>query len=326
MLKIGLIGTGTIAYSHALAINKLEGLTLAAVSDIDEAKGKHFATEVKCGAFFTDYRDMLKNADLDVVGVCLPHYLHAPVGLAVLESGRHLLMEKPMANTVAECDALMAKAQAKGLKILVGHTHQYNASLRIARTLLDNGEIGRLTMIIDTIYAYYNWEKRAPWLLDPVKGGGGPLMNTGPHQIDHLLYLTQSKPVRVDACVQQNREGMAVESDLSAHIQFENGVTATLILCQGYTPKTAEISVRLIGTKGMMEIGPWGNVQLAQGNQTREIVCEQVDGLEMEWKEFIAAIKENRNPITDGDYGKRVVALIEAIYRSGREKKPIELK
>jgi len=151
-------------------------------------------------------------------------------------------------------------------------------------------------------------------------------MNTGPHQIDHLLYLSKSRPVRVSACVQKNREGMAVESDLSALIQFENGVTATLVLCQGFAPKTAEVSIRLIGTKGMMEVSPWGNVQLAQGNQSREIPCKQVDGMEMEWREVLLALKERRNMATDGEYGKNVVALIEAIYRSGSEKKPVELK
>jgi predicted dehydrogenase len=267
---------------------------------------------------------MLKESKLDIVLVCLPHFLHAPVGLDVLESGRHLFIEKPMANTVAECDQLIAKAKAKGLKIMVGHTHQYYSSLRTARELLDKGEIGRLTMIVDTINAYYNWEKRIPWFLDPAKSGGGPLMNTGPHQIDHLFYLTKSRPVRVDAAVEFNREGMAIESDLSAMIRFENGVVVTLLLCQGYMPKTAEVSVRLIGTKGMMEVGPWGNIQLAQGDQTREIVCEQVDGLELEWREILAALKENRNPITDGTYGRNVVALIDAIYRSGREKRPID--
>jgi predicted dehydrogenase len=272
MLKVGLIGTGTIGFSHATAISKVKDLSLVAVSDIDEAKGRHFASEVKCGNFFTDYRQMLKKMELDVVVVCLPHYLHAPVGLDVLESGRHLFVEKPMANTVAECDQLIAKARAKGLKIMVGHTHQYYSPLRTARDLLDKGEIGRLTMIVDTIYAYYNWENRAPWFLDPAKSGGGPLVNTGPHQIDHFFYLIGSRPVCVNACVQKNREGMSIESDLCAHIQFENGITATLILCQGYAPKTPEISVRLIGTQGMMEVGPWGNVQLAKGNQTQEII------------------------------------------------------
>ncbi len=110
MLKVGLIGTGTIGFSHAGAINKMEEISLAAVSDIGEAKGRHFASEVKCDAFFTDYRQMLSDVDLDVVAVCLPHFLHAPVGLDVLESGRHLFVEKPMANTVAECDKLIDKA------------------------------------------------------------------------------------------------------------------------------------------------------------------------------------------------------------------------
>jgi predicted dehydrogenase len=324
MLKIGIIGTGVIANEHATSIQKDPELTLAAVSEIDEAKGRAFATERAC-AFYTDYHAMLQKEDLNVVVVCLPHHLHYSAGMAVLESGRHLFMEKPMANSVRECDELIQKAQAKKVLLMVGQTHQYQPALRKARSLMDEGRIGKLNLIVDAIILYYNWENRKPWFLDPKQSGGGPLVNTGPHQLDHLLYLAQSRPVYVKAAVKNNREGVAVESDLMAYIEFENGIAATFLLCQGYVPTAKEILVRLIGTRGMMEINPWGNVQLAVGNETQEIVCDPPNGVEQEWKEMAAAVKENRRPQTDGEYGKQVVALIHAIYQSARDGEAVRL-
>ncbi len=324
MLNVGIIGTGNIAKSHADAIGTLPNLRLAAVSEIDVKKGEAFAAERKCN-FYSDYRQMLGKESLDAAAVCLPHHLHFDAGMAVLNAGCHLLMEKPMANSVAECDELVRKADEKGLKIVVGQTHQYYSSLIMAKKLLQEGKIGQLTMIVDTVYGYYGWEKRAPWFLDPAKGGGGPLMNTGPHQIDHLLYLAGADPVFVRASVGHNRKDVKVESDIMAYIEFKNGVAATLLLCQGYTFKTDQIVLRLIGTQGMMEIDPWGNIQLSQGATTSEIVCEYVPGYEREWQDLESAITENHKPQCDGEYGKKVVELIDAIYRSGRQGESILL-
>lgn len=324
MLNVGIIGTGVIAKSHADAIAMLPELCLTAVSEIDAAKGNAFAAEHKCRCY-TDYHQMLMHDSLDAVGVCLPHHLHFEAGMAVLNAGVHLLMEKPMANTVAECDRLIQKAAEKNLKIVVGQTHRHYAALIMAKRLLDEGKIGKLTMIVDTIYGYYNWEKRTSWFLDPVKCGGGPLMNTGPHQIDHLLFLAGAEPVYLRACVGHNRKEYQVESDIMAYVEFANGVAASLILCQGYAFKDGQVILRLIGTKGMMEINPWGNIQLSQGETTQEITCEFRAGYDGEWQDLAKAITQDRRPGCDGEYGRNVVALIEAIYRSGREHTSIVL-
>ena len=326
MLNVGLLGTGAIAHIHADAIRKIEGLSLAAASDVDLGKGQAFAAEKKC-RFYCDYHQMLKQERLDIAAVCLPHHLHLEAGLAVLEAGCHLFMEKPMANSVAECNRLLQKAREKGagqkIKLLVGQTHQYIPSLKMARRLQTEGKIGRLTLIVDTIFGYYNWEKRPSWFLDPLQGGGGPLMNTGPHQIDHLLFMAGADPVFVKAGVKHNRAGVKVESDILAYVEFANGVVATLLLCQGYCSKNEQCLLRLIGTEGMMEIDPWGNVQLAQGSETREIVCEGVPGHEAEWRDLAEAIAKDVSPQCDGEYGKKVMVLIEAIYQSSREGKPV---
>lgn len=324
MLDVGIIGAGTIANTHADAIIKNKGLRLNSVSEIDIKKGEKFALEKKC-KFYRDYQEMLKKEDLDIAAVCLPHHLHYEAGMAALKSGCHLLMEKPMARSVKECDQLIKTAKTKKLKLMVGQTHQYYSSIRKARQLLTQGKIGNLKMVVDTIYAYYGWEKRKPWFLDPIQGGGGPLMNTGPHQIDHLLYFSNSRPVYVRSVVMNNRKKAKIESDVAAYIEFKNGVSAVLLLCQGYVPKTSEVSVRLIGDKGMMEIDPWGNVQLSAADKTKEIICSQDSGYAAEWEELLSAIKNNRVPVTDGQYGKKVVALIDAIYRSSRENKSITL-
>ncbi len=326
MFSVGIIGAGVIAKSHADTIMKNKKLHLKSVSEIDMKRGKKFASERHC-KFYRDYGEMFKKENLDITVVCLPHHLHYEAGIAVLESGCHLFLEKPMANTIKECDRLIRKARKQDLKLMVGQTHQYLPSLRKARHLLDKGTIGRLNMIADTIISYYGWENRKPWHLDPAKGGGGPLMNTGPHQIDHLLYLTNSPPVYVKSRVRNNRKGIKVESDIMAFIEFKNGVSAILMLLQGYSPRTRDYSIRLIGSRGMIEINPFGNIQLSQSNKSKKLICNQSSsGFELEWKEFIDSIESNRDSLTNGEYGRRIVALIAAIYKSAREERSIRIK
>ncbi len=320
-VKVGFIGAGTIAKAHAAGMGFIASQAqVAAVCDVNQDAAQSLAGELGA-TVYTSHKDMLAKEKLDIVLICLPHYLHCPVGLEVLRAGIHLFLEKPMAITTAECRELITCAERHNRSIFVGQTHQYRTTCRKARELISSGAIGEPRIITTEIVAYYNWEKRKPWFLDPAKAGGGALFNTSPHQIDHLLYLIDSPISRVRAKVEALRPGQSVDSDSIAFIEYENGVCGMFYVFQGTKQEDApRVLVKVMGTAGSITFAPFSEeVTLSRMDTMEKISVKDNDNpMAREWREFIQAIRENRQPITDGYYGGNVVAVLEAMIESSR--------
>jgi predicted dehydrogenase len=322
-MNVGLIGAGTITNGHVAALKLIPELAnVVAVCDVNTEAAKEKADEFGA-AVYGDYKEMLDKEDIDIAFVGLPHFLHCPVGLDVLNRGVNLFMEKPMANTVAECRQLIDAAAKSGKTLFVGQTHQYRSVLIKAKELIREGVIGEVKMIYDEIVAYYNWENRKPWFLDPAKAGGGALFNTSPHQADHLLYLIDSPVTKVKANVSALRPGQSVDSDTIAFIDYENGVQGFMGIFSGTkmaTPGT--LKVRVLGDHGSLQFNPFGNeIEVAEMDTVETIQTDaELNPIAAEWKECIASIKEKREPATNGAYGLNVVALLEAMVKSSNSK------
>lgn len=328
MLNAAVIGAGTIANDHAVGLaGNLDRVRCVAVADvIPDAAG---ALAERLGAKpYLDHKAMLEQEQIDVAVVCVPHALHLPVGLDVLKAGAHLFIEKPMALSSDECRQLIAAAARADRQIMVGQTHQYRQNFRLARQLIDEGRIGEVRMIYDEIWAYYGWEKRKPWFLDPKLSGGGPLFNTSPHQVDHLLYLVDSPIRAVRAAVCQLRDESAIDSDWLAFVEYENGVRGYVGTYQGFKGEDGpRLQCRVFGTRGVISVNAFKpEVVLAQGDQ-REVIeaTDEASPFVAEWQECLDAIDQHREPLTGGAYGSRVVAVLEAVAESsrlGQEVKP----
>ena len=157
-MNIGIIGTGAIGTAHAMGINCLDDdlVHLHACCDLNKETLQKFCGEYG-GTAFNNIDKMLEDKELDAVIVCLPHGLHCEVGIKVLESGKHLLVEKPMAPTVEECQLLIDTAKRCDRKLQVGHEYYLYPAVREARKVLDSGEIGAPLMIKSEVYSYiYN--------------------------------------------------------------------------------------------------------------------------------------------------------------------------
>jgi len=328
MYTVGVIGAGTILAHHREAFDRLRHeLQLTAVCDLKREAALTAASGFDA-TVWTDYREMLTQARPDICLVALPHFLHLPVGRAVLEAGSHLFMEKPLAMNVAECRELIELAERRRLTVMVGHTHQYSPPLMKAKELIQSGVIGELKFISDNIYAYYNWEKRAPWFLNREQAGAGCIMNTTPHQLDHLLYLTEVPASSVYAKTWCNRPEGNVESDFCAMITFADGTTAQVSTLQGWHPGgDATVECRVIGTRGALVLNPFQNsVRLCRDNTFETIELEQEwSRIPLEWKELLEALKNVYAPRTDGYYGLEAVRLIEAICDSSASGQVINL-
>ncbi len=141
-LRVGFIGAGAITDLHYLGYKNNPKAELHAICDVDAAQLQRRASEWRIGKTFTDYRNLLADPDIDAVEVITPHHLHAKMGIAVLEAGKHVSVQKPMAITIAECDALIAAAQRAGKLMRVFENFRFYPPLVKAKELLDAGAIG----------------------------------------------------------------------------------------------------------------------------------------------------------------------------------------
>jgi predicted dehydrogenase len=322
-----IIGAGTISGNHAAALAALKDrVTVTGVCDINAAAAGTLAEKFSAKVY-GDHKTLLKELKPDVCVVCLPHELHFPVGMDVMKAGADLFLEKPMANTVEECRKLLDASEKTGKKIFVGHTHQYYANMRRAKEMIKSGELGNVRMIVDEIIAYYNWENRKAWFLDPKVAGGGVLFNTSPHQIDHLLFLMDSPVVSVRAACSVLRPKYPVMSDFFAFLEYENGVRATVgAFSSVKLEEKARLGCKVLGDKGAAQVNVFEPTVTHSWDDKSEVIdtAQAVPPFELEWREFLDSLDQGRKAVSDGVYGHNVVAVMEAVMKSSESSKDVK--
>ena len=187
-------GAGDISRVHLTALRKL-GVEVAAVVDPDESRARERAAEAGAAAS-TDLESVLARGDIDVVHVCTPHDQHAPVALAAIGAGAHVLLEKPVAHRLAEAEKLAEAAAAAPVRVGVCFQNRYNGTSRAMKEVLDGGGLGPVVAATATVAwsrtgAYYRLK---PWAGQSEHSGGGALINQSIHTIDLLQWLVG--PVR----------------------------------------------------------------------------------------------------------------------------------
>jgi phthalate 4,5-cis-dihydrodiol dehydrogenase len=330
MVGIGIIGAGRICAAHATSAVALPETRLAAIADVDEARVKQ-AVDQFGGTGYVGYEGLLQDDSVDAVVVALPHGLHREVTVRCLEAGKHVLLEKPMAMTVAECDAMIAAAEAAGKTLMVAHSQHYFPANLAARRLIQNGELGNLVLATDTWYKGF-WEggKRPDWFLDDSKGGGMWSMN-GSHMIDRLVFYLDSRVTAVKARVGNPIFGLSTDMGV-AFLDFENGVSAT-IQHVGYRDGVNRFEAEITGTEGQLKVvGDHGGKEIWR---SRGGAWEPVDAPEVElplkpdaptpspifgaqMRDFALAIQEGRPPAITAEYGRHIVAVLTACEESSR--------
>ena len=164
---------------------------------------------------------------VEVVYIATPHQFHAPHAILAAEHGKHVILEKPMALTLAECDAIIATAERHKVHLIVGHTHAFDPAVRLMRDIIARGELGRLGMIQSFNYTNYLYRPRRPEELDTSKGGG-ILFNQVPHQIDTVRVLGGGVVKSLRAQVNVLDPSRPTEAGCMALLQFDNGASASL--------------------------------------------------------------------------------------------------
>jgi predicted dehydrogenase len=178
---------------------------------VDKAEKLSAALRIECPVF-SDYREMLKKAKPDAVLINLAHHLHHRCFLDFAEAGVDIIIEKPLANTYAECLDMIDAAKRSGVKATVCHTQRYNAIYVQAAEFLVENDLGRLLSVNDNINTNYFWDGRSPWQLSRDLSGGGIALNYGVHQLDRVHYFLGQKTQELKAFYMAAKEGYDVYS------------------------------------------------------------------------------------------------------------------
>lgn len=336
-VRFGLIGCGRVAPRHAQSLIQLPETQLVSVADIREDRARRFSAEYGAQAY-TDYHDMLARPDIDAVTVCVPSGLHAQVAIDVLQAGKHVLVEKPIALNLADADRMIATAREAGLRLGVVLQNRYNSPVQQVRTLIDQGLLGKLYLGSVCV----RWYRPQSYYEDGWHGtlsmDGGALMNQSIHHLDALQWF-MGPVASVYAYTATLAHTMESEDVGVAVVRFRSGALATV---EGSTltwPQNLEGSVALFGKRGSVKIG---------GTALSRITLWKVDGeLEREAEiltgqrvdpptvygyshrevihDFARALLDGREPSTPGPEARKSLALVLAIYESARTGREVQL-
>src|SRR4249920_2417962 len=226
-LRIGLVGLGTGGRSLPQAIAKTTGFTFVAGADLREEARAQYSADFGIQTF-DSVEAMCGVKDLNAVYVATPNPFRADHAIAALQAGKHVMVEKPMALTLADCDRMIAAAERNRVKLMVAHTRSWNAPIRKMREIISSGRLGRVTQVHTLRYS--------PWLLRPrepgeinTELGGGVCYRQAPHQVDIARLLGGGLVHSVRAHAGRWSMENSTEGNYSALLQFDGGVTATLI-------------------------------------------------------------------------------------------------
>jgi UDP-N-acetyl-2-amino-2-deoxyglucuronate dehydrogenase len=337
-LRFGLIGCGRIAPHHARALQAAAGAELTAVVDIIEERAYRFADDYGADPYL-DYQDMLRRDDIDAVSICTPSGLHAQMAVDALQAGKHVIVEKPMALSLADADRMIAAAQVYDRKLCVAFQNRFNPPIQDLRAAVQTGRLGRLLLGNATVrwyrtQDYYEDGWHGTWAMD-----GGALMNQSIHHVDALAWLMGEPVASVFAYSATLAHRMEAEDTLVAVLRFASGALASIEASTITYPTDLEGSVTILGERGSVKIGGVAlnrkEMWKIDGDLERETEILNRDSQETQgvygsshpqvFADFIAAIQQDRQPFINGSAGRTALELVLAIYESARTGQPVHV-
>lgn len=341
-MKYALIGCGRISPNHIMAA-KNNRLDMVAICDVDEAcmddKVRKFdiPTTVKK---YTNYKELLVQERPELVAVCTESGLHAQIAIDCINAGCHVIIEKPIALSIKDADAIIELAKKNGVKVCVNHQNRFNKSIQKIRDAVEKGRFGKLFYGTAHIRWTRDWEyySRAKWRGTWAQDGGC-LMNQCIHNIDLLIWMMGGEPVEVMAYTDRLKHDYIEAEDLGiAIVKFANGTYGIIEGTTNVYPKNLEETLYLFGEKGMVKAGgasvnkieEWAfSDALDNADEVKEQFCENPPsvygfGHTPLYANVINAIENDHEPLVTAYDGKKALEMILAIYKSAAEGRPVQ--
>jgi UDP-N-acetyl-2-amino-2-deoxyglucuronate dehydrogenase len=352
-VRTAIVGCGKVGRIHADALRSVPEAEFVAVCDSDPERSRAFAEQYGVRSF-TDIGALLKDAAPEAVILCTPHPLHAEPAVQAAEAGVHILVEKPLAASLKDCDAMLAAADKAGVQLgVVSQRRFYEPVLRM-RAAIDAGKIGRPAL---GMFLMLSWRDEAYYRSDPWRGrwsteGGGVLVNQSPHQLDLLQWLMGPIEEISGYWANLNHPTVEVDDTAVAVIRFKNGGLGSIVTSVSQKPgvytkvhvhgsngasvgaQTDGGSTFIAGMTGIAEPPVndlWtipGEESLLAGWQAEDRErFGRIDPVThyhaLQDRDFLQAVLEGREPLTTGRDGRVVVEMFTAIYRSNQERRAV---
>jgi predicted dehydrogenase len=342
-LRIGFIGTGRICQgSHLPKYAAMPDVEICAICDINPDVAKAVADQYGAKHVFTDYNDMLKMDEIEAVDICTPNDVHSLAGVAALNAGKHVMVEKPIARTAVEAQAMVDAAKKNGKKLQIGQCIRFDASSQALKRFADSGYFG------DIYYARAQAIRRRgvpAWgdFLNKEKQGGGPMVDVGVHMLDLTLWIMGfPKPISATGVTYKkfgNRTGVfnpwgpwdpkefTVEDFAAGFVRFENGATLVLETSFAANIEKSIFNTTLMGTDGGCEYAPMKIFR--EEHQTLLDVTpsslQEVDKFAAELRAFVDAVRNDTEPPVKGEEALVTAKIMDAIYKSAETGKEVEI-
>jgi predicted dehydrogenase len=352
--RVGVIGAGAIAmYGHIPGIKRHPQGSVVAVCDTNKERAEALATSQSVAKVYTDWRELVKDPEIDAVTIALPNALHAEVAIAALKAGKHVLSEKPLAMTVAQGEEMVATAEKEGRVLAVNMTNRPRGEFQYMKAKIAEGRIGKVSYATGRMIRRAGIPGFGSWFTRKELAGGGALLDIGVHMLDAVLYMLGNPKIsalrgEVQAVHGPQRRGLGgwgidrvmdgtfdVDDLASLHLRLADGGLVTIEVTWAIYGQNEE-RVQITGDQGGFDFFPqlYGTDKplryYSDDNgspiETIPTLPTVQDGAgNVGYKRFIDAIQGKGTVVASGAEGLAILRLLEATYRSAAEKREITL-
>ncbi len=337
-IKVGIIGCGSIAkHRHFPEYFQNKHVEIVAVCDIVPERADEFANTYQAKAY-TSYEELLSNSNIDAVSVCTPNYLHAPISIAALNAGKHVLCEKPMATSSDEAEAMIAAAQINIKKLMIAHNQRFVPSHQKARQLITSGEVGKIYSF-RTAFGHggpegWSADGKDSWFFKKEEAFIGAMGDLGVHKTDLLRYILGEEFVEVGAFVETSaKENTDVDDSAVCVLKTESGIIGTLAASWSYVSKEDNSTI-IYGEKAILRLEDDPTHSLIIQYKNGEVVKYELGGIQTNESDgqknskvidqFVSSILHNTEPPVTGEEGLKSLQVVLSALESNETKRIVK--
>lgn len=316
-IKVGIIGLSGIVRKHCEAIQHLENVEVIAVADLLEERRNEYMSKYDIPRGYKNHLELLEDKEIDAVAITLGHHLHHRLTMDACNAKKHVLVEKPMALSLAQCDEMIKVAADNQVKLMVGLSqHFYGTSLK-AKEIMNSGELGPIVSAVCYMNKRWMFEKRSPQWRSRYHGGGMWFGN-GIHVVDRLCWVMASQAVSVSASIGTRSHYQSADDAASAFIRYKNGLSGHA-LAIGYESGGPIMECYVIGSRGSLRFAEHEEkfVKIGQGETWKDVPFNDPPAeMYHQWEAFADCIQNDLEPPTHGEWGRHILEIMLAAEQS----------
>lgn len=329
--KIAVIGLGGIAQLvHLPILSKLVNVQIAAVVDRNKNQLNSVGDIFKIENRYTDHKEMLDKEDIDAVIIATPTNTHLEIALDCLKASKHILIEKPIARSVSEAKQINTASKKYKKQVMVGMNLRYRPDAMLMKSLVNSGELG------DIFYIRCGWLRKQSneqkWFINKSQSGGGVIIDLGILILDLALWILNDKKMKTVSVQKFNHNTKDVEDSAIGLVRFDDDRVISFEVSWGLHSEWDKFHLAAFGTEGTAHLNPLRAYKRMESSHIDYTVANQTNqtnlfkkSYENELKHFIGVVRENTPVISTGDDAVSLMILLEALYKSAKLRKEVNL-